>query len=139
MDVALNDADLVRQIGSGTDRQAEAELVRRMAPRIRLYGLRHTRDEHVAEDLTQQVPRLSLQNRPTEPYPGPDDVVPCRRAIRQVLLDWKASSCEPQGDRARGISAERFEIPLAGGGAWFAAWGEPSPPRLAPGGNGKGG
>jgi hypothetical protein len=45
----------------------------------------------------------------------------------------------PQGDRARGISAERFEIPLAGGGALFAPWGEPSPPRLAPGGNGKGG
>ncbi len=44
---------------------------------------------------------------------------------------------EFQGDRARGISAERFEIPLAGGGARFAPWGEPSPPRLAPGGNGK--
>src|SRR5947209_20395392 len=44
-----------------------------------------------------------------------------------------------QGDRARGISAERFEIPLAGGGAWFAPWGERSLPRLAPGGNGKGG
>src|SRR5215831_7922231 len=46
---------------------------------------------------------------------------------------------ESQGDRARGISAERFEIPLAGGGAQFAPWGEPSPPRLSPGGNGKGG
>ena len=55
MDIALNDAELVRQIGSGTDRQAEAELFRRMAPRIRLYGLRHMRDEHAAEDLTQQV------------------------------------------------------------------------------------
>lgn len=46
---------------------------------------------------------------------------------------------EFQGDRARGISAERFEIPLAGGGAQSAPWGEPSPPRLSPGGNGKGG
>jgi RNA polymerase sigma-70 factor (ECF subfamily) len=55
MGIALNDAELVRQIGSGTDRQAEAELFRRMAPRIRLYGLRHMRDEHAAEDLTQQV------------------------------------------------------------------------------------
>jgi RNA polymerase sigma-70 factor (ECF subfamily) len=55
MDVALNDADLVRQIGAGADRQAEAELFRRMAPRIRLYGLRHMRDEHAADDLTQQV------------------------------------------------------------------------------------
>jgi hypothetical protein len=39
-----------QQIGSGTDRQAEAELFRRMAPRIRLYCLRHMRDEHAAED-----------------------------------------------------------------------------------------
>src|SRR5579871_793496 len=44
-----------------------------------------------------------------------------------------------KGDGARGISAERFEIPLAGGGAPFAPWGEPSPPRRSPGGNGKGG
>lgn len=55
MDIELNDAELVLQIGSGTDREAEAELFRRMAPRIRLYGLRHMRDEHAAEDLTQQV------------------------------------------------------------------------------------
>src|SRR5215469_2702305 len=58
---------------------------------------------------------------------------------------------KPQGDGARGISAQRFEIPLAGGaGARIVtallagtrrvpAWGEPSPPRLSLGGNGKGG
>ena len=55
MEIQLNDADLVRQIGSGDDREAEAELFRRMAPRIRLYGLRHLRDEHASDDLTQQV------------------------------------------------------------------------------------
>jgi len=55
MDVELEDAELVRKIGSGIDREAEAELFRRMAPRIRLYGLRHLRDEQAAEDLTQQV------------------------------------------------------------------------------------
>jgi len=37
------------------DRDAETELFRRMAPRIRLYGLRHLRDVHAADDLTQQV------------------------------------------------------------------------------------
>ena len=55
------DADLVRQIGSGSDREAEAELLRRMAPRIRLYGLRHLRDEHASEDLTQQVLITTLE------------------------------------------------------------------------------
>ena len=49
MQIEVNDADLVRQIGSGSDREAEAELCRRMAPRIRLYGLRHLRDEYAAD------------------------------------------------------------------------------------------
>ncbi len=55
MHLELTDAELVRQIGSGNHREEEAELFRRMAPRVRLYGLRHLRDEHAAEDLTQQV------------------------------------------------------------------------------------
>jgi RNA polymerase sigma-70 factor (ECF subfamily) len=53
--VTLTDADVVRRIGAGQDREAESELVRRMAPRVRLYGLRHLRDAHAADDLTQQV------------------------------------------------------------------------------------
>ncbi|MBK5291619.1 MAG: sigma-70 family RNA polymerase sigma factor [Acidobacteriia bacterium] len=61
MDIELNDAELVRQIGSGSGREAEAELFRRMAPRIRLYGLRHLRDEHASEDLTQQVLITTLE------------------------------------------------------------------------------
>ncbi|MGE5140774.1 MAG: RNA polymerase sigma factor [Rudaea sp.] len=61
MDIELSDAELVQQIGSGGDRQAEAELFRRMAPRIRLYGLRHLRDVHAADDLTQQVLITTLE------------------------------------------------------------------------------
>ncbi len=61
MNIALNDADLVRRIGSGSDREAEAELFRRMAPRVRLYGLRHLRDSHAAEDLAQQVLITTLE------------------------------------------------------------------------------
>jgi len=55
VEIELTDADLVRQIGSGGDRDAETELFRRMAPRIRLYGLRHLRDQGAADDLVQQV------------------------------------------------------------------------------------
>ena len=54
VEIQLNDAELVRRIGTG-DTEAESELFRRMAPRIRLYGLRHLRDEHASDDLTQQV------------------------------------------------------------------------------------
>lgn len=59
MDIGLSDSELVRQISSGSDR--EAELFRRMAPRIRLYGLRHLRDPHAAEDLMQQVLITALE------------------------------------------------------------------------------
>jgi len=60
MMIELNDAQLARQIGTG-DPQAEAEFFRRMAPRIRLYGLRHLRDEYAADDLTQQVLITTLE------------------------------------------------------------------------------
>jgi RNA polymerase sigma-70 factor (ECF subfamily) len=60
MIIELNDAQLVGQIGSGNP-QAEAEFFRRMAPRIRLYGLRHLRDQHAVDDLTQQVLITTLE------------------------------------------------------------------------------
>jgi RNA polymerase sigma-70 factor (ECF subfamily) len=51
------DGELVhRHRGGGRRRPAaEAELCRRFAPRIRLYGLRHLRDEDRAADLVQAV------------------------------------------------------------------------------------
>jgi RNA polymerase sigma-70 factor, ECF subfamily len=61
MEIELDDADLVRQIGLGNDRAAEAELFRRLAPRIRLYGLRHLRDQHAADDLVQQVLIITIE------------------------------------------------------------------------------
>lgn len=61
MQIEVNDAELVRQIGSGNDGEAEAEFCRRMRPRIRLYGLRHLRDEYAADDLAQQVLLIVLE------------------------------------------------------------------------------
>lgn len=55
MEIELSDANLAERIAFHGDRTAEAELFRRMAPRIRLYGLRHLRDQHAADDLVQQV------------------------------------------------------------------------------------
>ena len=40
---------------------AEAELCRRLAPRVRFYGLRHLRDEQAAADLVQQVLLMTLE------------------------------------------------------------------------------
>ena len=53
---SLTDAELVERIGQNANvREAEAELCRRFAPRIRLYGLRHLRREDHAADLVQNV------------------------------------------------------------------------------------
>ncbi|MFN7939384.1 MAG: sigma-70 family RNA polymerase sigma factor [Bryobacteraceae bacterium] len=56
-----SDQELGQQIGLGRDEAAEAELARRMGPRIRLYGMRHLRDESAADDLVQQVLITTLQ------------------------------------------------------------------------------
>jgi RNA polymerase sigma-70 factor (ECF subfamily) len=53
MYVGLSDADLAPRIAEG-DREAEAEMCRRMARRIRLYGLRHLRSPSAADDLVQR-------------------------------------------------------------------------------------
>ncbi len=61
----LDDAALARRIaaaGARVDATAEAELCRRLAPRVRLYGLRHLRDPHAAHDLVQQVLLMTLES-----------------------------------------------------------------------------
>jgi len=64
-DVAgLDDAALARRVaaaGARIDSHAESELYRRLAPRVRLYGLRHLRDPHAAHDLMQQVLLMTLE------------------------------------------------------------------------------
>ena len=61
--IGTTDGDLARAIasGSGTAEAAETELYRRFAPRVRLYGLRHLRDEDAARDLMQQVLLLTIE------------------------------------------------------------------------------
>ena len=61
---ALDDGALARRIteaGSTPDSVAESELYRRLAPRVRLYGLRHLRDRHGAADLVQNVLLMTLE------------------------------------------------------------------------------
>jgi RNA polymerase sigma-70 factor (ECF subfamily) len=59
---AATDAELARWIGGPLrDGDAEDELCRRFAPRIRLYGLKHLRDEDRARDLVQSVLLVVLE------------------------------------------------------------------------------
>ena len=59
----LDDGALARRVAAGgpPDVQAEGELYRRLARRVRLYGLRHLRDEQAAADLVQQVLLTTLE------------------------------------------------------------------------------
>ena len=59
---APDDSDLAQRIAAPRgDPDAEAELCRRFAPRIRLYGLRHLRNPAAAADLVQDVLLMTLQ------------------------------------------------------------------------------
>lgn len=60
MFVEMDDAALVLCIAEGRH-DAEAEVCRRMGPRIRLYGLRHLRSASAADDLVQQVLLKTLE------------------------------------------------------------------------------
>ena len=88
----------------GRARDAEAELYRRMAPRVRRYGLRHLRDAHAADDLMQHVMELTIEHLRNEQVREPGRVVSfvfgtCRMTVmqmrrgeqrRQALLDSNA-------------------------------------------------
>ena len=60
----LDDGALARRVAAAegrADAEAETELYRRLAPRVRLYGLRHLRDRDAAADLVQQVLLMTLE------------------------------------------------------------------------------
>jgi RNA polymerase sigma-70 factor, ECF subfamily len=62
--VDASDGDLARAVSAqvhGGAEAAETDLYRRFAPRVRLYGLRHLRDEEAARDLAQQVMLLTIE------------------------------------------------------------------------------
>lgn len=106
MDVeALDDAALVRQVGSrpGEDADAEGELCRRLAPRIRRYGLRHLRDEHAAQDLTQQVLIMTIEALRAGRLREPEKLVPfVLGTCRMTVLDLR------RGAQRRARLLERF-------------------------------
>ena len=92
METELSDAELVQRI-TGGDRDAEAELCRRMGPRVQLYCLRHTRDKHLSDDLAQLVLMKTLQalrtNRLREPEKLASFVL---GTCRMTVLDFRRNA-----------------------------------------------
>ena len=92
MDMGLSDADLAPRIAEG-DREAEAEMCRRMGPRIRLYGLRHLRSPPAADDLVQQVLLKVLEALRTARLREPDKIAHfVLGTCRMTVLDLRRSS-----------------------------------------------
>lgn len=87
------DAALVCAIGAaapGCDSRAEAELYRRLAPRVRLYGLRHLRDAQAAADLTHQVLLMTIEKLRAGVLREPDKLVSfVLGTCRLVVLDLR--------------------------------------------------
>ncbi|HET9219701.1 MAG TPA: sigma-70 family RNA polymerase sigma factor [Terriglobia bacterium] len=87
------DSDLARMVLSsppGQARDAEDELYRRLAPRVRLYGLRHLRDEQAAADLTHQVLLITIETLRERRLREPDRIVSfVLGTSRLVVRDWR--------------------------------------------------
>jgi RNA polymerase sigma-70 factor (ECF subfamily) len=110
--------ELARRIAAGrADRSAtEGELFRRFAPRIRLYGLRHLRDEAAAHDLVQQVLVLAIESLRDGRVREPDRIASfVLGSCRMIALDAK------RGERRRELLLERHWMPP-----------EPAPEQSAP-------
>ena len=70
-----SDGDIARAIAAaaGAAQAEESELYRRFARRVRLYGLKHLRDEAAAADLAQQVLLVTIQRLRAGEVRNPDE------------------------------------------------------------------
>ncbi|MCG6927304.1 MAG: sigma-70 family RNA polymerase sigma factor [Acidobacteria bacterium] len=112
-----SDGDLARVVsGGGSDAtEAEAELFRRLAPRVRLYGLRHLRDPAAADDLVQEVFVLTLEQLRAGRVREPDRLASfvfgtCRLVVRNLRRGQKRR--EDLLDRFAGVFPRRAETDL---------------------------
>lgn len=101
----LDDPALALRIARGPDREAERELCRRFAGRIRLYGLRHLRDEAAALDLVQEILLLLLTRLREGGVREPDRLGSyVLGACRLAVSGWK------KGARRRSELVARFGL-----------------------------
>ena len=87
------EVELARQIAAAAPQEAkdaEAELYRRLAPRVRLYGRKHLRDDHAAADLAQQVLLMTIQKIRAGQLREPERVISFVFGIcRMVTIDLR--------------------------------------------------
>lgn len=111
----LADAALASRIaaaGTRVDFAAETELYRRLAPRVRLYGLRHLRDPHAAHDLVQQVLLMTLERLRADKLRDPERIASfvlgmCRMVVLEIRRGTRRRETllATYGDTAEAIEA----------------------------------
>jgi len=120
-----DDAELARRLATG-DSSVEAELYRRLAPRVRLYGLRHLRDAAAADDLVQDALLMSFEMLRAGKVRQPDLFVSfvlgtCRRIVagfrrgearRQRLLERFGPDLAPAAAVEAPVDLDRLTLCL---------------------------
>jgi len=112
---ALDDGALARRIaaaGDVPDSVAESELYRRLAPRVRLYGLRHLRDRQAAADLVQQVLLMTLESLRAGKIREPERIASfvlgsCRMTVLEMRRGTRRRDAllEAYGDMTEAVEA----------------------------------
>lgn len=109
------DGELARRLAGG-DREAEAELFRRLAPRVRLYGLRHLRDRAGADDLVQDVLLMTFDGLRAGKVREPERLASyVLGTCRKVVAGWRRGAerrerlLERHGQQLVPVAAEAEE------------------------------
>lgn len=90
---------------------AEAELYARLAPRVRLYGLRHLRDQQSAADLIQHVLLMTIERLRSGKIREPERLASYVLGMcRMVVLDLKRGRLR----RERVLRQFAEDLPRAG-------------------------
>lgn len=96
---AWTDGEVARRAaesGQPAAAAAEAELCRRFARRVRLYGLRHLRHPHAADDLAQRVLLLTLQKLRGRAIREPDRIGSFVLGVARTLVHDDRRSSRPE-------------------------------------------
>jgi RNA polymerase sigma-70 factor, ECF subfamily len=113
--VESSDGDLARAVAAraaGVAEAAESELYRRFAPRVRLYGLRHLRDEDEARDLSQQVMLLVIEKLRSGAIRDADQIASFVLGVsRTMAKDWKRLDWRREKLRETFLPASMVEAP----------------------------
>jgi len=88
--LAASDGELARAIASapaGAAPAEESELYQRFAPRVRMYGLKHLRDDAAAQDLSQEVLLVTIERLRAGEVRNPDQIGSFILGTSRMLAD----------------------------------------------------